>query len=216
MDFKKDSTLLAIMLLSTFETVTGGRRRSLSAWRSHINGAAALIKERGLEQLASSGGVRMFMQATVNLMASHVELEIALPEHIMVLNAEVAKHADLSDPSWRYYETMILLTNFRAHTRCGIVSDPREILAKAIEIDRAALSIFANAPSIYEYETVYTDVESAVIFAGCYHLYQDFMSATLWNGMRTIRMILHEIIRDTLLRLRSSRSPDSTNEQHTA
>lgn len=216
MDVKKDSTLLATMLLTTFETMTGVRRRSLSAWRSHVNGAAALIKVRGLEQMANSGGVRMFMQATLNLMTSCLELQIALPEHIMVLNAEVAKHADLSDPSWRYYETMILLTNFRAHVRCGIVSDPQEILAKALEIDRAALMILANAPSVYEYETVYTDVESAVVFAGCYHLYQDFMSATIWNGMRTIRMILQETIRDALLRLRSSRSTDSTDEQYTA
>ena len=50
-DVKKDSTLLAIMLLSIFETVTSSDQRSLSAWSSHINGAAAVIKTRGPEQL---------------------------------------------------------------------------------------------------------------------------------------------------------------------
>lgn len=214
-DVKKDSTLLAVMLLSTFETVSG-HQRSLSAWRSHITGAAALIKVRGPEQLASSGGVRMFMQATVSLMGSCLELGIALPEHIEALNAEVAKHADLSDPSWRYYETMVMLTNFRAYVRRGNVSDPQEILARALEIDRAALSICANAPGVYEYETIYTDVESGIIFAGCYHMYQDFMSATIWTGMRTIRMLLQETIRDNLLELRSSRPSLSVDEQYKA
>ncbi len=50
-DCKKDSTLLAIMLLSIFETVTSSDQRSLSAWSNHINGAAALIRIRGPEQL---------------------------------------------------------------------------------------------------------------------------------------------------------------------
>ena len=49
---KKDSTLLAILLLSIFETVTSSDQRSLSAWSNHIDGAAALIKYRGPQQLA--------------------------------------------------------------------------------------------------------------------------------------------------------------------
>ena len=202
------------MLLSIFETVTSGHQRSLGAWRSHINGAAALIKVRGPEQLASVGGVRLFMQATVGLMVSCLQVGMALPEHILALNAEVAKHADLSDPAWRYYETMALLTNFRAHVRRGIISDPQAILAKALEIDKAALSICANAPSVYEYKTIYTNAEPIIIFAGCYHVYQDYTSAMVWNGMRTIRMMLQETIRDALLKLHSSRPLFSIDERY--
>lgn len=204
------------MLLSVFETVTSGHQRSLNAWINHINGAAALIKVRGLEQLASVRGVRLFMQATVGLTVSCLEVGMALPDHIMALNAEVAKHADLSDPAWRYYETMVLLTNFRAHVKSGSIPDPQKILATARDIDRAAISICANAPSVYEYQTIYTDVEPGLVFAGCYHVYQDYMSATVWNGMRTIRMMLQEIIRDALLKLHSSRPLFSVDDQYTA
>lgn len=214
-DVKKDSTLLAIILLSIFETVTSGHQRSLNAWISHVNGAAALIKVRGLEQLASVGGVRMFMQATIGLTVSCLEVGMALPDHIMALNAKVAKHADLSDPAWRYYETMVLLTNFRAHVKSGSISDPEKILATAREIDRAALSICANAPTVYQYQTIYTNAEPGIVFAGCYHVYQDYLSATVWNGMRTIRMMLQEIIRDALLKLHSSRPLSSVDDQYT-
>ncbi|KAF6221981.1 hypothetical protein HO133_001949 [Letharia lupina] len=215
-DVKKDSTLLAIMLLSVFETVTSGRQRSLSAWTNHINGAAAVIKVRGPEQLASIGGVRMFMQVTASLTVSCLEVGMALPEHILALNAQITRHADLSDPAWRYYETMMMLTNFRGHVRCGLISNPQEILARALEIDKAALAICANASCVYEYETVYTNADPGVIFAGYYHMYHDYMSASVWNGMRAIRLMLQEIIRDTLLKLHSSRPPFSTNEQYRA
>ena len=213
-DVKKDSTLLAIMLLGIFETVTSSQQRSLSAWRSHINGAAALIKVRGPEQLASVAGVRLFMQATVGLMVSCLQVGMTLPEHILALNAEVAKHADLSDPAWRYYGTMALLTDFCAHVKCGSISDPQAILARALEIDKAALSICANAPSAYEYKTIYTNAEPVLIFAGCYHVYQDYASAMVWNGMRTIRMMLQETIRDALVKLHSSRPIFSMDEQY--
>ncbi|CAD6574885.1 MAG: hypothetical protein ASARMPRED_006961 [Alectoria sarmentosa] len=215
-DVKKDSTLLAIMLLGVFESMTSGHQRSLNAWACHINGAAALIKIRGPEQLASIGGVRMFMQASTSLMVSCLNVGMALPQHILALNAELAKHADFNDPTLRYYETMVLLTNFRAHMRSGIIFEPQEILAKALEIDRIALSICANAPSVYEYETIYTHAEPGIIFAGCYHVYQDYLSATIWNGMRTIRMMLQVTIRDAVLKLHSSRPSFSIDEQYTA
>ena len=202
------------MLLSVFETMTG-RQRSLSAWKTHINGAAALIKVRGPEQLASLGGVRLFTQATASLMVSCLGVGIALPEHILELHAKVAEHADLSDPMWRYYDTMVTLTNFRAHVRCGIISNPREILARALEIDSAALSICADAPGDYEYETIYTDAEPETVLVGFYHVYQDYMAATIWNGMRTIRIMVQEEVRDALLKLHSSRPSSFTNEQYT-
>ena len=140
---------------------------------------------------------------------------MALPEHIMELHAKVAKHADLSDPMWRYYDTMMMLTNFRAHKSCGIISNPQEILARALEIDGAALSICADAPRIYEYETVYTNAEPETVLVGFYHVYQDYMAATIWNGMRTIRMLLHENIRDAILELHSSTTSSLTDEQYT-
>lgn len=204
------------MLLSVFETVTSGYQRSMGAWTNHINGAAALINVRGQEQLATLGGARLFVQASVGLMISCLGVGMALPEHILALSAQVAKYADTRDPTCRYYETMVLLTEFRAHMRCGTISDPQEILARALDIDRAALSICAHAPSGYEYQTIYTNDHPSIIFAGCYHVYKDYMAATIWNGMRVIRMMLQVTIRDALLKLHSSRPGFSIDEQYTA
>lgn len=168
------------------------------------------------QTLISLSGVRMFVQATTSLMVSCLEVGIALPDHILALSTELAKRTDVSDPAWRYYETMVMLTNFRAYVRCGDISNPPEILARAHEIDSAALSICANAPSLYEYETIHTNAEPSLIFVGRYHVYQNYMSATVWNGMRNIRMMVQEIIRDTLVKLHSSTLSSSAYEQYTA
>jgi len=64
---KKDSTLTAIMVLSIFETITGCNQRSLQAWAEHVNGAAALLKLRGRDQLNTPRGRRMFIQVASSL-----------------------------------------------------------------------------------------------------------------------------------------------------
>ena len=204
------------MLLSIVETMISGHQRSLTGWISHINGAAALIKVRGPEQLASVVGARLFSQATAGLMVSCMGIGMALPEHISALITQLAKHADVSDPTWLNYELMKSLTNFRAHVVSGVISDPQEILSRALELEQTALSVFDNAPSVYDYETVYTDEDRGIIFADCYHVYQDYMAATVWNGIRTIRMMLQEMIRDAIEKLRSYTSSHSMDDQYTA
>ena len=203
------------MLLSIVETMISGHKRSLDAWTSHINGAAALIKVRGPEQLASDGGVRLFSQATAGLMVSCMGIGMALPEHISALITQLAEHADVSDPTWLNYKIMMSLTNFRGQVVSGTISDPQEILSRALELDKAALSVFAKSSSIYEYETVHTDADPNIVFAGCYHVYQDYMAATVWNGVRTSRMMLQEMIRDAIEKLRSCTPSRSLEDQYT-
>ena len=204
------------MLLSIVETMISGHQRSLAGWISHINGAAALIKVRGPEQLASVVGVRLFSQATAGLMVSCMGIGMALPEHISELITLLAKHANVSDPTWLNYELMMSLTNFRAQVVSGVISDPQDILSRALELEQTALSVFDNSPSVYYYETVYTDADPGIIFACCYHVYQDYMAATVWNGVRTIRMMLQEIIRHAIEKLRSCTPSRSIDDQYTA
>jgi len=59
---KKDTTLISILVLGIFETITGGQQRSLKDWAQHINGAAAVISLRGKDQIQSVAGRRMLFQ----------------------------------------------------------------------------------------------------------------------------------------------------------
>ncbi|RMZ83872.1 hypothetical protein DV737_g1454, partial [Chaetothyriales sp. CBS 132003] len=43
---KKDVTLLGVLILTVFETISNSENRDLVAWASHINGTAALLEMR--------------------------------------------------------------------------------------------------------------------------------------------------------------------------
>ena len=193
-DVAKDSTLLAIMLLSIFETMTGGGQRSLTAWASHINGAAALLKLRGPEQLNTQLGIRLFMQITSSLVTSCLQHDIPLPDHVLELQVEASRHVDCDDLGWRFLEIMILFTDFHQRVKHGSISDPNFVLSRASELDGILMSTFFDLPPKWQYETLYTDADRELVFAGYYHMYYDFLGAQIWNGMRTIRILLNQMI----------------------
>ena len=67
-EVRKDSTLLSIMILGIFESITGCHQRSLKDWSEHINGAAAVIKLRGPDQIKSVVGRRLLVHVASSLM----------------------------------------------------------------------------------------------------------------------------------------------------
>jgi hypothetical protein len=97
-DTPKDSTLLAVMILSFFETVTGFNSLSLLAWTQHGPGAASLVKLRGCEQLRSLESLRLFNQVTASLLMLCVHRELEIPAKIRELRAEAGRYVDQSKP----------------------------------------------------------------------------------------------------------------------
>jgi hypothetical protein len=226
-DAKKDSTLLAVMILGIFETITGCNQRSLKAWTEHINGSAALVGLRGMEQLKTPAGRRMFIQATSNILTSCIQRQLPVPTHILELRAEAAKyifelgpeaakHFQTVQLGWFVHENMIALANFCSQTRSGAVSDPQVILSRALEIDGALLGVFSDIPPCWEYEIMFTDTNNDIVYNGCYHVYYDYGVAQLWNAMRTIRILLNEQIRKAILAGLGSKPPRFLGPEYTA
>ncbi|KAK8196492.1 hypothetical protein M8818_006657 [Zalaria obscura] len=77
-----DSTLLAVMVLTSFEATVGFERRSLDDWDRHIKGTAALIQARGLRQLQTVTGTRLFMQSVSAMVTSCLRLDTPIPKAI--------------------------------------------------------------------------------------------------------------------------------------
>jgi hypothetical protein len=213
---KKDSTLLAIMVLGIFETVTGCNQKSLKDWAKHISGSSALVGLRGMEQMRTPHGRRMFIQVCSNLLISCIQRRLPVPPHILQLRAEVAKYIMTDEPGWKVQECMVKFANLRSQIRCeGFNKDPKAILAKSLEIDSELYDIFAETHPGWEYETFFTNDVDPRIFKGRYHRYFDIWVAQLWNGMRTIRIMLNEQIRNALFAGSSShpqlfQGPEST------
>lgn len=219
-DVQKDSTLLAVMILSIFETVTGFNQHSLQAWAQHIHGAAALVKLRGRDQLRSPEGLRLFNQVTASLLMSCVHRELCIPAEIRELRTEAGKYIDPSNPAWRLQDILIAFASFRASLRDGSLSDPASILAASLDLDGAFTELFSSVPAAWKYEVMSSDsgtFHSELLYEGCstYHLYPDFGIAQIWNSMRACRILLNRAIRDVLLRGFAAKPPVFVSLEHT-
>lgn len=132
MKAKEDTTLISVMVLGIFETITGCNQRSFKAWAGHVEGACALLKLRGPEQFQGAGGRLMFLQVVTSLVYSSIQCGKPLPRFIIEWTRE-ARKALLSypDPSQLLQEAMMDFTDFQASLCDRSCSDPKIILARA-------------------------------------------------------------------------------------
>lgn len=200
-DAVKDSTLLSIMVLAVFETVTCTNRFSLKAWTEHINGASALIQLRGPSQFKTRVGVGLFMQITAHLLISALQREIPMPQEIMALRAAVYNQLDLRDPAFRMLAILDKFTYFRSDLRTGKLGDSEQVIAAALALDEELQQTFANVPPGWEVETVQAGENEApdIVFKGSYDIYYDYWITQIWNSMRNSRIMLNEVIRQHIL-----------------
>ena len=206
-EVKKDRTLLSVMILGLFEVITGRNTDSISAWRNHSLGCAALLRIRGKEQLATLSGRRMFVQVIFSLAIGCLTHNMELPSHLFELWQEAGRYFEPDSLVYRFPRIFMQFTNFHARVRQGKISELDSILTQALELDLAYETLMESVPPESGYEVIYADADPHIIFAGHYHVYGDWLSAQIWNGMRSCRILLNEMIRDVLLTGFNARPP---------
>ncbi|KAF7871559.1 hypothetical protein EAF04_003666 [Stromatinia cepivora] len=204
---KKDSTLLAILILGIFETITGRNQKSMKAWAEHIHGAAAVIKLRGPEAIRSKGGIRLLAQVTSSLLTSCIQRDIPIPKYIGEMTAFAEKAMTNIDPAWIAQRVMIDYTAFNARYHAGHYTDPHELLDDARVLNERFLAFFTKVPKGWEYATIQTKDDPHIVFDGYYHIYYDHWVAQIWNALRGLRILLNETIREVLLKDFASTTP---------
>lgn len=206
-DVKKDSTLLAILILGIFETITGRNQKSMKAWAQHIHGAAAVIKLRGPEAIKSRGGIRLLAQVTSSLIISCIQRDIPIPKYILEMTEAAQHNMKNIDPSWVAQRIMIDFTIFNAKFCAGQYTDPLEAINDAEALNERFLAFSKTIPKGWEYVTVQTQDYPDIVFDGYYHVYFDHWVAQIWNAIRELRILLNEIIRDILQKGFASGTP---------
>jgi hypothetical protein len=196
---KKDSTLMSIMILGIFETITGCRQKSLKDWSEHIKGAAAVIKLRGPEQIKTPAGRRLLVHVTAYLMIACMNRGVALPNHIIEYMNATYELIGVPDPGFIVHDTMMKYSSLLADVLQKKLTHHETIIARCLELDALLLEIVTNVPPGWEYITVYTDEQSDHVWNGRHHVYTDYWISQMWNSLRTVRILLNEMIRNTLL-----------------
>lgn len=127
----------------------------------------------------------MFVQIASTLMISCIQRDSPLPDFIIDWIEELRFGDTSQTRAFKSQHAMMMFTQFRAGLKDGSISEPEDILARALEIDGILVRLYKqDVPDDWAYETVYTDQIPEVAWNGRYHIYYDYWVAQVWNGMR--------------------------------
>jgi hypothetical protein len=194
---KSDATLLAIMLLSLFEATFN--EQSFAGWSNHVNGAAALVKMRGAQQMSTLPGRRMYLHSVALLSLNCLGGGEPMPQYVDDLNGELVQYLDTSDPRERFFFFNNNIINFRAEILRNPNIPVQEIITRALELDDVAARTFDNPGPEWLYEKIPCESGSPLVFGDFYHVYPSLSAAQTYNWWRYSRIYLHDIIRNAIL-----------------
>ncbi|KFZ09429.1 hypothetical protein V501_05572 [Pseudogymnoascus sp. VKM F-4519 (FW-2642)] len=204
---KKDATLLTIIILGIFESVTGGSLRSLRDWVAHVMGACDVVKVRGHKGIESISGRRMLLQVTSNLLISCVQKGDPVPDDIAELifaaintvrTKDLLNNIQSNESAFLVLECMIKFAKLRSDVVHCHETDPLVIYVRCIELDSILENLSNNPPEHWRIHTVFTDAAPDFIYNGRYHINTDYIVSQSWNALRIVRFMLNEIVRDLL------------------
>ena len=207
---RKDSTLIAVLLLSLFEVMTCTTRPAMCLWENHVKGAMALIRLRGRQQMQSQLGLQLLNQATASVAISFHRSKSEVPPELVTLVTSGLLHAPKDDPSWSFRLISMRSANLRAAIEKGSLCDPDVIIAAALELDHEFVAWSRTLPPSWQYESHFVDqANSNLVYEECYHLYPVYGMAQGLNAWRVSRMVLNELVWEQVFRHHASPFPCS-------
>lgn len=195
---KRDETLLAISVLTNYETLTGGVTRTLDAWEQHVNGATSLLSLRGLDGVQRTSGRVITLHIITNINVICLLRCLATPPFIYELQAKVFEYLyEPENPAVRYQRINLQCADFRhAVTTCRITSS-EEIISRAAELDTKLTEVFSGLPLSWQPEIVTHFVPRRSAEAGLpgFDLrYIDQATNYIWTSYRSSRVMLNEVV----------------------
>ncbi|KAF2848593.1 hypothetical protein T440DRAFT_169029 [Plenodomus tracheiphilus IPT5] len=195
-EVKADTTLLTVNLLGMFEATSN--ENTLSGWSKHVDGAASLVKLRGMDQFSTPAGIRTYLHSIGLLTMNCMGKGEPLPEFVREMNDKVASRLDNSDPRNAFFFLHIKTINLRARILNQRTMHLSDIIDAARALDAIAVNIFKDKGSEWVYDEVSCGYYPRV-FGNFYHVYPTAVTAQTWNWVRYNRIYFHDIIRNSIL-----------------
>lgn len=191
---KSDATLMTVMLLGVFELVTCTTPQSLKAWTNHVNGATAIAKVRGRDQLQTQIGRSLFSRLRTQILIDcHQRRKVVPPE--IIEWSDFAIRCDPTRPSQRdgdLFRIITRLCHLRAVDECAMTDDPA-LLATAKSIDDDLVAWTDEFPDFLRFKVVKA-APSDSICSDYYHVYPVNWVLSVWNHWRCTRILTHEVV----------------------
>ncbi|KAE8449322.1 hypothetical protein EG329_008223 [Mollisiaceae sp. DMI_Dod_QoI] len=194
----KSSTLSSVLLLSTFDTLTGETKKSLVPCVSHMMGAMWILCLNGHALSKSRTCLQLFLHVCWSLFQTCITCSTRIPEEVINLRRYAASALNTNDPGWKLCDVAITVAKFRADVKEGILLDCDSNVKIALELDFELASLADSMPTQWRFDSVPIKEMSELVWGACYHVYPDQWVAHIWNSLRTYRLLLHKEIRSQL------------------
>jgi hypothetical protein len=98
---------------------------------------------------------------------------------------------------------VIKLADLCADVKEGRFEKPVDIIRAALSVDAAFVSLLIIAPSTWSYKIAKVPTAHGVsvtphIWGPTYHIYESVAASSMWNNYRCARILIQELILDTL------------------
>ncbi|RDW67579.1 hypothetical protein BP6252_08975 [Coleophoma cylindrospora] len=194
----KDSTIISIMLFGTFSILTCKSQQSLSDCALHSGGTTTIIKLRGYRQWKTRSQLQLLQQLCSGILQKCIYKTIRVPREVIELRRHAETYLDTNDPAWKLSNVIIKLAALRADIKELLLCDHFSIVDAAMKLDAEFTSLEQEMSVQWHFETVFTKEQSELVFGTYYHVYPDLWEASIWNSLRTCRLLLHEEIANQL------------------
>ncbi|KAJ5121846.1 hypothetical protein N7448_002977 [Penicillium atrosanguineum] len=240
---KRDDILAAVVLLGMFEVMTCTDDSFIDRWMKHMEGAAKLIEFRGPEQLTRQEGLDMFTQLRAQIVSRDRKLTTRPWENIVLklaqsvskiyreqysspMLAQLTESAKLHrNPEDQIQDNLgllvIRLSNFCASLKNKTITEPSEILRTALTIDAELMALFISVPQSWNYQTVKVPILDGehitqAVWGDNYHVYSNLAASSMWNNYRSARILVHELIIDTVKDMNALGYDDNGHQQRSS
>lgn len=193
-DFTTDETLQSILLLDLYEKMVNRDIKSSVSWLSHVQGAMSLVKARGDRNFSSYAGRRLATRLAMTLTISSGAASVRVPEALVDIRDDLASSAD--HPKWSVTSLAIDVVNFKADYSSGLFASTSEVAERATELDRAFEKVEKMMPQSWLPLRIFSTRYNPLLFSSYYDVYQDHFVTHVWNVIRTMRLMLNNMIRE--------------------
>ena len=204
---------MASLLLDLFEKITDTETRN-NSWTSHVNGALALVRLRGLDQFQDDSEYSILVRLYTHYIVSCVASDSPVLDNLNAIEAYIGKRLSVKNPMLRLSNLMVQYANLRSEARKGTLSND-ECIELSVELDGQIQASDRELPVYWQYSTISLDQKSERAFDLHFHSYSNPRICQGRNLFRIMRIILNEsLIQHVSMSLTSHRDLALTGIAH--
>ncbi|KAH6672031.1 hypothetical protein B0J14DRAFT_594973 [Halenospora varia] len=193
-EVQKDTTLMTSLLLDLFEKITECEPRrtvskgSTKSWSSHIEGALALVKLRGVEEFKEEVEFTMLARLTTHYICGCVASGEGIGDEMASVQDYLGVRRCSPSPVWKLTDLMMAFGNLRGGM--GVISK-EEYIQRTVELDRTFRDLVEGLPGSWGYSTIAIHEASERVFESHFDRYADPKICQARNFIRIFRLLLN-------------------------